>query len=220
MIEVFNEVRQQGLLGGVVIARGVSVAPAPEGLRRELAALIRQRSAEDFPPAELKAAVRGLLRRGGFKPSGRSKPASEDLAQAAKEKRFPLINNLVDINNFVSLLSGLPISLLDLDLAGEAACLRYGRPGEKYVFNEAGQEIDLQGLICLCRQRPEPSVPLGSPVKDSMAAKIKAATTSVIGVTYAPQSAVSEEQLTAQLSMFGILLGQYGGAGEIEQVVV
>src|SRR3712207_7695492 len=46
-----------------------------------------------------------LLRNGGFRPSGRNKPASEYLAQAAREGRFPRINNLVDVNNLVSLRS-------------------------------------------------------------------------------------------------------------------
>jgi len=93
--------------------------------------------------------VRGLLRRGGFKPSGRNKPASEYLAQAAREGRFPRINNLVDVNNLISLESGLPISLLDLAAVGERAEIRYGAPGEKYVFNSGGQEIELAGLICV-----------------------------------------------------------------------
>ena len=105
---------------------------------------------EEFPPPTVKTGIRKMLKRGGFSPSGRNKPASEYLAQTAREGRFPAINNLVDINNLVSLEHGLPISMLDLDVAGEAIEIRYGRAGEKYVFNSMGQEIDLEGLICIC----------------------------------------------------------------------
>src|SRR6476661_745753 len=61
----------------------------------------------------VRAEVRQLLRHGGFKPAGRSKPASEYLHAAAAEARFPRINAAVDTCNVVSLCSGLPISLVD-----------------------------------------------------------------------------------------------------------
>lgn len=51
----------------------------------------------------IKGAVRDLLRHAGFKPSGRSKPASEYLAAAFAEQRFPRINAVVDACNAVSL---------------------------------------------------------------------------------------------------------------------
>src|SRR5262245_36025994 len=63
----------------------------------------------------IRTAVRDLLRHGGFKPAGRSKPASEYLVGALAEDRFPRINALVDTCNVVSLHSGLPISLVDVD---------------------------------------------------------------------------------------------------------
>lgn len=59
--------------------------------------------------------VRQLLRHGGFRPSGRSKPASGYLHAAHAEKRFPRINAAVDACNVASLWSGLPISLVDVD---------------------------------------------------------------------------------------------------------
>src|ERR1700690_2654143 len=62
----------------------------------------------------VRTAVRDLLRAGGFKPAGRSKPASEYLHAAAAEERFPRINAAVDACNAASLHSGLPISLIAL----------------------------------------------------------------------------------------------------------
>ena len=102
-------------LAGVVLARGVKVGPSPESLIR----LLDEATAQPTPDEPMKDPVRAMLRRGGFKPSGRNKPASEYLAQAAREGRFPRINNLVDVINLLSLESGLPISLLDLAAIGD-----------------------------------------------------------------------------------------------------
>src|SRR5687768_1844806 len=59
-------------------------------------------------PAPLKSddkvreAVRNLLRKGGFKPTGRSKPASEYLLKAVGDKMLTSINLCVDVCNVVS----------------------------------------------------------------------------------------------------------------------
>ena len=54
-------------------------------------------------PAELRAAVRDLLRHRGYRPTGRGKPSSEYLAGAAAEGRLASINAVVDACNAVSL---------------------------------------------------------------------------------------------------------------------
>jgi len=170
VIEIDNSVRDPLFIAGIVIAGGVKVAPTAPGLETLLDELVLRRSAEEFPPASIKDSVRKLLKRGGFKPSGRNKPASEYLAQSSREKRFPRINSLVDVNNLLSLETGLPISLLDLRAFGARAVLRYGKSGERYVFNSAGQEIDLEGLLCVFGRGDSPEgVPIGNPVKDSLA---------------------------------------------------
>ena len=64
---------------------------------------------------ETKTLVRDLLRQGGFKPSGRSKPASEYLLAAQAGGHLGPINPAVDACNIASLHSGLPISVVDLD---------------------------------------------------------------------------------------------------------
>src|SRR5438477_5554447 len=61
--------------------------------------------------------VRQLLRHGGFKPTGRSKPASEYLVKALAEGRLAGINLAVDACNIASLHSGLPVSVVDLGRA-------------------------------------------------------------------------------------------------------
>ena len=131
---------------------------------------------EGFPPEltppldrsdETKAAVRRLLRHGGFKPSGRNKPASEYLIKAAASDRLQPINLAVDVCNVVSLHSGLPISVVDLDRLEGAPRLVIAPADTRHVFNASGQEIDVGGLICLF----DSIGPCANPVKDSQRTK-------------------------------------------------
>ena len=70
---------------GVVVARGVTPTAPSATLDQAIDELVEVRQRADFPPAELKAGVRALLRFGGYKPSGRGKPASEYIAGAARK---------------------------------------------------------------------------------------------------------------------------------------
>jgi DNA/RNA-binding domain of Phe-tRNA-synthetase-like protein len=213
-------VQHPDLLVGAAIARGVSVAPAPAALVERLDELIARRAQEAFPPPPLKDAVRNLLRQRGFAPTGRSKPSSEYLANAAREGRFPRINNLVDINNLLSLEWGLPMSLLDLDAVGPHAEIRLGREGESYVFNSTGQEIKLTGLVCVCRVDGGDSTPLGNPVKDSMAGKLKDTTAAVLGIIYGSAQVMNRSTMEQYTAEFAHLLREYGGATSVEQQVL
>ncbi|HEU4535214.1 MAG TPA: hypothetical protein VFS00_13895, partial [Polyangiaceae bacterium] len=82
-----------------------------------------------------RAAVRDLLRWGGFKPTGRAKPASEYLIRAAAEGALAPINAAVDACNAASLHSGLPVSVVDLDRARAPFHLAIAPVGASYVFN-------------------------------------------------------------------------------------
>src|SRR5436309_4330894 len=84
-------------------------------------------------------AVRALLRYGGFKPTGRSKPASEYLLKAVRGGALSPINLAVDVCNVVSLHSGLPVSVVDLDRARPPLGVGLAPPGASYVFNASGQ---------------------------------------------------------------------------------
>lgn len=129
-----------------------------------LAWLSRSQSAPVQSGDEVRSAVRSLLRWGGFKPSGRSKPASEYLDKA---ENLASINAAVDAGNVVSLHSGLPISVIDLDLALPPYRLEIVTEKTSYVFNPSGQELDLKGLLCLWDSQG----PCASPVKDSQRSK-------------------------------------------------
>jgi DNA/RNA-binding domain of Phe-tRNA-synthetase-like protein len=121
---------------------------------------------------DVRAAVRDLLRHGGFKPTGRSKPASEYLIKAAREGMLSTINVAVDACNAVSLHSGLPISVVDLDVAREPFHVAVAPRKSTYVFNQSGQTIDIGGLLCLF----DADGPCGNAVKDSQRTKTTSAT--------------------------------------------
>src|SRR5687767_3750023 len=83
-----------------------------------LTALLRSEAPVPVARSEaLRSAVRDMLRHGGYKPTGRGKPASEYLVRTAEEDGIRSINLPVDACNVVSLHSGFPISVVDMDLA-------------------------------------------------------------------------------------------------------
>jgi len=166
------------------IASPTPTREPPEFLAEVLAQVARK--GEEFVPAELRARVRRMLRYGRYRPSGRSKPASEFLLRAAIRGSFPLVNCPVDVNNAISLACGLPGSIFDADLAGTHLLLRRGKKGESYVFNLSGQVIDLEDLLVVCRRTDKGWEPCGNPVKDGMATKITPQTRNVIALLYAP----------------------------------
>jgi DNA/RNA-binding domain of Phe-tRNA-synthetase-like protein len=129
---------------------------------------------------QVKTRVRDLLRHGGFKPAGRSKPASEYLTGALDEGRFPSINALVDACNVASLHSGLPISLVDADLTRGDIVVRVAPANTSYVFNPSGQTIDASGLVCLY----DGEGPTGTPVKDAQRTKTHDGTRNALAIVW------------------------------------
>ncbi|MCY1030507.1 phenylalanine--tRNA ligase beta subunit-related protein [Corallococcus sp. BB11-1] len=120
----------------------------------------------------VRGAVRDLLRHGGYKPTGRGKPASEYLVRASGDGSLSTINAAVDACNAVSLHSGLPISVVDLDRAQAPFRVATAIQGDRYVFNASGQEIDLEGLLCLF----DAAGPCANAVKDAQRTKTDGAT--------------------------------------------
>lgn len=134
--------------------------------------------------AQLQKAVRDLLRHGGFSPSGRSKPSCEYLARAVATGALPSINLAVDACNAVSLHMALPISVVDLDRATAPLRVAVAPKGARYVFNAAGQEIDVGGLVML----HDADGPCAGPVKDSHRTKTHADTTRLLAVVWTPRA--------------------------------
>jgi len=138
-----------------------------------------RRAAPPRPPGT-KGAVRDLLRVGGFKPSGRNKPASEYVARAIPEGRLGPINAAVDACNAASFVSGLPISVVDLDRVSEPLRVGIADGGARYVFNASEQVIDVSGLLCL----HDGMGPCANAVKDSHRTKTSGQTTRTLSLIW------------------------------------
>jgi DNA/RNA-binding domain of Phe-tRNA-synthetase-like protein len=175
---------------------GALVAPFdPSGVNAPL-------SSDDAVRAE----IRALLRHGGFKPAGRSKPASEYLVAAHTEGRFPRINAAVDACNIASLWSGLPISPVDLDRVVGELSIRVCPPGTSYVFNPSGQVIDASGLIAVF----DAEGPTGTPVKDAQRTKTHDETRVALSVVWGSKQLPG--RTAAATSWYRNLVAQIPGA--------
>ncbi|HET6343698.1 MAG TPA: hypothetical protein VFH51_02150 [Myxococcota bacterium] len=179
-----------------------------------LAALLRPEADAPLSATDaIRGAVRDLLRGHGYKPTGRGKPASEYLAGAAASGKLSGINLAVDACNATSLHSGLPISVVDLDLARAPLRVGVAPPGSTYVFNAAGQTIDLGGLLCLF----DAAGPCANAVKDAQRTKTHAGTQRTLSLLWAPQSL--SQHLEGAAAWYRALLERSGASTEAEDVV-
>lgn len=164
------------------------------------------------PPDDVvRGAIRDLLRHGGYKPTGRGKPASEYLVRAATEGTLRPINLAVDAGNAVSLHSGLPISVIDLDRARPPLSIAIAPAGVSYVFNASGQEIDVEGLLCLA----DADGPTANAVKDAQRTKTTPETTRTLTVIWGAKvlddrtarAGTWMRELLERLGAFGVTQG-------------
>jgi DNA/RNA-binding domain of Phe-tRNA-synthetase-like protein len=174
-----------------------------------LADLLRPGAGAPFHREEaVRQAVRDLLRQRGYKPTGRGKPASEYLVRAAEEEALGSINAAVDACNAVSLHSGLPISVVDLDRAAPPFHVDVAGDGASYVFNAAGQEIRLDGLLCLF----DAHGPCANAVRDSQRTKTYDGTRDTLSVVWGPSN--FRERLDEAVAWYRTLLGRLGASTE------
>jgi DNA/RNA-binding domain of Phe-tRNA-synthetase-like protein len=183
------------------LPRPLGECPSPGWLTELLASTAQA----PFRPEEpVRAGVRDLLRHGGYKPTGRGKPASEYLVRASGEGALKPINLVVDACNVVSLHSGLPISVVDLDLCRPPLRVGIAAAGASYVFNASGQVIDVSGLLCL----HDAEGPCANAVKDSQRTKTRAETRRTLSLIWGIRAAAD---LTARAeAWYRELLGRAG----------
>ena len=169
-----------------------------------LALLAADASAPLARDETVRAAVRDLLRHGGYKPTGRGKPASEYLVKAAAEGTLGPINAAVDACNAASLHSGFPISVVDVDRARAPFHVGVAPAGASYVFNASGQEIDLAGLLCLF----DADGPCANAVRDAQRTKTQGATRRTLSLVWG--CAGFEARLAETVRWYREMLGATG----------
>ncbi|MBK8098963.1 MAG: hypothetical protein IPK26_17795 [Planctomycetes bacterium] len=174
--------------------------PSPDWLRD----LLRVGAPAPFSPDEgVRTAVRDLLRAHGYRPTGRGKPSSEYLVAAVGDGRLGSINAVVDVGNVVSLHSGLPISVVDLDKTVLPLRVDVPAAGSSYVFNQGGQEIDVGGLLSLF----DAQGPCANAVKDAQRTKTCATTRRVVVVVWGVAIGDRSVQAAAWVREIGERLG-------------
>lgn len=185
------------LMVSTVLVLGVEVQPTGAELQAYAAGVIAQ-VLERHATAEFDQQcqqVRQMLRHGKFKASGRSKPAQEYLLRCVlQDGKLPNINGPVDLLNAVSLDINLPISLLSLRKCSRRLGISRGRAGDSFLFNSAGQSLDVTDLVVVNDCSGPVPRPVGSPIKDSLAGKIEAEDRELVAVIYSPNNVEAAER--------------------------
>lgn len=175
----------------------ITTLPQPLGDLRSPPSLLELLNLEAKAPLSsddaVREAVRALLRQGGFKPTGRSKPAAEYLIKAVRDQLLSSINLVVDVCNVVSLHSGLPISVIDLDRSQGPYRVGVAPAGTSYVFNASGQTIDVGGLLCVF----DAAGPCANAVKDAQRTKTTAETRGTLSVVWGTLALPGRAEQTA-----------------------
>jgi DNA/RNA-binding domain of Phe-tRNA-synthetase-like protein len=183
--------------------RPLGEVPSPP----ELQALLNLQAAAPLrSDDDVREKIRQLLRHGGFKPTGRSKPASEYLLRAVGSGQLSSINLAVDACNAISLHSGLPISVVDLDRARQPFRVGVAPACCSYVFNASGQTIDVAGLLCFF----DAEGPCGSAVKDAQRTKTDDATRRTLSLVWGTVALPGRTEQTE--AWYRSLLEQHGAA--------
>lgn len=218
MIELKIECEIPDLSVALVELCDIKVEPTPEDMIAHIRNVVEVVAKEGIPGGELRRqAIRDLLRSGGFKPSGRSKPAQEYLLRSIiQDGHLPSVSNAVDLLNLLSIQSGIPISLASLQRLGSRLSLRYGQDNENFVFNRVGQELSLKGLICLCTLKNGHSEPVATPVKDSMIAKIDEQDHQMLACFYATHRAIPRSELSNWAEQMGIYATRWCSASSFK----
>lgn len=163
--------------------------------------------------------VRQMLRFGKFKASGRSKPAQEYLLRCATtDGHLPTINGPVDLLNAVSLSCNLPISLLSLAKCSEDLWIDRAKTGDQFVFNSAGQTIELVDLITTFDRSSQPMRPVGTPIKDSMAGKIESSDRHLVAIIYSPNNSSAQQRCSRAVDQLADGMKSYCGAADTFRV--
>ena len=176
----------------------------------ELLALLSLEASAPLERSEaIKGAVRDLFRQGGYKPTGRGKPASEYLVKAVGEGRLGTINRAVDVCNVVSLHSGLPISMIDLGRAQPPIRVGPAPPETEYVFNAGGQTIRFPGLVCVS----DAQGPCANGVKDSQRTKTDETSRETLSFVWGARAAAGRTRQA--VAWYAELLTQQGADVEV-----
>jgi len=169
----------------------------------------------ETPPAQVPgiAATRRAYKALGKDPA-RYRPSAEALLRRVKQgKGLYRVNGVVDVNNLVSLETGISIGAYDADRLRPPVLFRPGGVGESYEGIGRGS-INLEGLPLFA----DADGPFGNPTGDSTRTAVTGATRRLLMVLIVFDRA--ETDLDAALDRARELLRRHAGATEVETRVI
>ncbi len=140
--------RYPNVVGGVILARGLTNGPAPDSLlaafQAEQQAVLRRVGGMPLSQIESLAAWRSAIRAFGGEPTQYRSAAEALLRRLIKKGDIPPINILVDIGNLVSIRYALPVAVFDTHSLQGAVTVHFAEGSERYTtLGEA--EVDHPG---------------------------------------------------------------------------
>ena len=127
--------RYPDVVGGIILARGITNGPTPESLLAAYQAeqeAVKERIGKtplsQIPSLE---AWRGALRRFGVDPTQYRSAAEALLRRLTRKGDIPSVNFLVDIGNMVSIRHALPVAVIDTRALEGAITVRFADGSEK-----------------------------------------------------------------------------------------
>jgi DNA/RNA-binding domain of Phe-tRNA-synthetase-like protein len=177
-------------------------------INRQLAHLTATTTADITSSIPQIAAMRSAYKALGKDPSRYRGSAEALLRRVLSGKGLYQINNVVDINNLVSLESFQPLGSYDLDQLSGPVELRIGLPKETY--KGIGKDvINIENLPVFADAKG----PFGSPTSDSERAMIRLESKRILMVVF---SLVGPETVEATATRAADLLRQYANADQTE----
>lgn len=198
----------------------VAVQASPAALTAELDQVKAALIATDTPALPLTATRQAYKILG--KDPARYRPAAEALSRRVRQgKDLSLINNVIDINNLISLQTGLSIGAYDrATITGPS---RLERADETMSYRGIGRgPLNLSALPVLC----DAAGPFGSPTSDSERSMVTGDTGDLLMVFYGLAPAKSDAgaalgaAVAEALRHASALLADYAAAAELKTGVV
>ena len=193
----------------------VAVAPDPEEFLALLNGKIAELSEVELSQANKRdkiQATRKAYKALGKEPNRYRSSAEAMCRRIAKERGLYYINNVVDINNYLSIKSG--YSMGTYDLAKTKGDILWMRAPEGTAYRGIGKDVlNIEFLPVLFDEEG----PFGNPTSDNDRTMITDATEDLLLVYYAFDGA---EDLPALLSEAKDLLEKYAGGGEFETEIL
>src|SRR6266478_1693313 len=198
------------------VEAAVETGATPPGLDEAMRSCQGKIAKLPEPKAVLEAAAI-LATRAAYKALGKDPARYRGSAEALLRrliagKGLPRINNVVDVINYVSVESRLPVGLYDLVHVQGDVVFRAGRAGETYK-GIGKYDLNLEGLPVFC----DAVGPHGSPTSDSERTMVTEATKNVIAVIISFGGADGFERWTQRMSE---LFMQYASGSGCETQII